>query len=251
MALAFVVAGILAGAFSGLLGVGGAALATPLVRFLGLSPYLAIGTTVPVILPTTATGAWTYLRAGLVDMRAAAWTAASGAVAAVAGALTTRRVDGHSLMLATAGVLFVLGLRTLIGRPTGDRPAEPRPSPGPLLALGAVAGFVSGLLGIGGGFLLVPVFIRVFQFPVKLALGTSLAAITLTVFPNIIAQALVGNVDWGVAALLAVGVIPGARIGAAIAVLVPDQTLRTMVSVCVVAVALAYAAVELAALSSA
>ncbi|MGH9269023.1 MAG: TSUP family transporter, partial [Acidimicrobiales bacterium] len=75
--LAFVLAGVAAGIFSGSLGVGGALLATPLIRFLGVPPYLAVGTTVPAILPTTVTGAWSYGRAGLLDLRTAAWAAAA------------------------------------------------------------------------------------------------------------------------------------------------------------------------------
>lgn len=248
-ALSFVGAGLLAGAFSGALGVGGALLATPLVRFLGLAPYLAIGTTVPVMLPTTITGAWTYHREGLVDLRAAAWTAPSAAAAAVLGAFTTRRVDGHLLMILTAGIMLVLALRNPARRREAEPPAGRRPAPG-LVALGGVAGFFSGLLGIGGGFLLVPAYLRVFRFPVKTALGTSLTVIALTVAPNIAAQAFVGNVDWRVAVLLSLGVIPGARAGALLSIRAPERALRLAIPGALAVVALVYASIEVAALSS-
>lgn len=248
-ALSFVGAGLLAGAFSGALGVGGALLATPLVRFLGLAPYLAIGTTVPVMLPTTITGAWTYHREGLVDLRAAAWTAPSAAAAAVLGAFTTRRVDGHLLMILTAGIMLVLALHNPGRRREAEPPAGRRPAPG-LVALGGVAGFFSGLLGIGGGFLLVPAYLRVFRFPVKTALGTSLTVIALTVAPNIAAQAFVGNVDWRVAVLLSLGVIPGARAGALLSIRAPERALRLAIPGALAVVALVYASIEVAALSS-
>jgi uncharacterized protein len=249
--LLFAGAGLLAGAASGMLGIGGAALSTPLLRFLALSPRLAIGTTVPAILPSTLTAAYTYSRADLVDVPAAVWTAAAGAVAAPAGALATRHTSGHGLMLVLAAVLLALGVQSLQPGTRAEQTAEPpRRNPALLLALGAVAGFFSGLLGIGGGFVLVPVYIRGFGFPVKLALGTSLAVIALTVLPNIAAQAYVGNVDWRVAGLLTLGVVPGARLGALAAVRAPEPVIRPLVAGAVVAVALVYAALELVELFS-
>lgn len=248
---AFVLAGLASGAFSGALGLGGAILATPLIRFLGVSPHLAIGTTVPVLFPTTLTGAWTYRRAGLVDDRGALLTALPAAATAVAGAFTTRLVNGHVLMLMTAAILLLLALRTLPGRSPSERePAPPRRTAGPFVAVGAVSGFFSGLLGVGGGFVMVPVFIRILRLPVKVALGTSLAVIALTSVPNLVAQSVVGNVDWKVAVLLALGVIPGARAGARLAIRASERKLQVAVVVCVVAVGLAYALTELAALFS-
>ncbi|MGH2690468.1 MAG: sulfite exporter TauE/SafE family protein, partial [Actinomycetota bacterium] len=183
---------------------------------------------------------------GLVDVWAAAWTGAAGALTTALGALATRHVSGHLVMLVTAVILLVLGVRALAPEDPGAGDVQPRRTRGALLALGGVAGFFSGLLGIGGGFLLVPAYIHFFHFPVKVALGTSLAVITLTVLPNIVAHAYVGNIDWPIAALLTLGVVPGARLGAALAVRAPERILRTVVALGVVAVALAYAGLELA-----
>lgn len=249
--LAFVASGLAAGIFSGSLGVGGALLAQPLIRFLGVSPYFAIGTTVPVLFPTTVVGALTYRRSGLVDMRAARWTALGGVGAAVAGAFTTRLIpgDGHVLMLLTATVLFTLALRILIQRDSSATAAGV-PSPAGLISLGVVTGFLSGLLGIGGGFLMVPVFIRLFGVPIKTALGTSLAVISLTAIPNLVAQQLVGNIHWGVAFRLAIGVIPGAWFGARLAIRTQERVLRMIVATALIAVAIIFALSELSALSS-
>jgi uncharacterized membrane protein YfcA len=251
--IAFVTAGLAAGVFSGSLGLGGALLATPLIRFLGVSPYLAIGTTVPVLFPTTLTGAWTYHRSGLVDMRAAGWTALGGAVGTVAGALSTRQINGHVLMLLTAAILIVLSIRILPRRSDDEDQGPPKPPPRPaaLVALGAGAGFFSGLLGIGGGFLIVPVFIRVFGMPIKTTLGTSLAVITVITVPNIVAQTFVGNIDWVVALLLAIGVVPGAIVGARLSIRARERTLRYVVPIVVLAVAIAYAYIEIVELFSA
>lgn len=249
--LAFVASGLAAGVFSGALGVGGALLAQPLIRFLGVSPYFAIGTTVPVLFPTTLVGALTYRRSGLVHARAAKWTALGGVGATVAGAFTVRRVpgDGHVLMLLTASVLLILALRMLSQKNSPSAENRPPSAPG-LVLLGVIAGFLSGLLGIGGGFLLVPAFIRWFGLPVKTALGTSLAVISVTAIPNIVAQQIVGNIDWEVAGLLVIGVVPGAWLGASIAIRTQERVLRIIVAAALVAVAIIFAVSELSALSS-
>ncbi|MGH2733365.1 MAG: sulfite exporter TauE/SafE family protein [Actinomycetota bacterium] len=248
--LDFILAGIAAGAFSGALGLGGALVATPLLRFLGVPPYLALGTTVPAMLPTTLTGAWTYHRQGLVDTRSVSRTGAPAGAGAVAGAFLTRQVNGHVLMFMTAGLLFFLALRSLPAREKPKVLPSPRRSTGPLFALGLAAGFLAGLLGIGGGFLLVPAFIRLLRFPTKLALGTSLAVIAWIATPNLIAQGLVGNVDWRIAFLLGIGMVPGARMGALVTIRSSEQRLRSVVALVVAVLAVAYAGLEVAALSS-
>lgn len=249
--LAFVLSGVAAGIFSGALGVGGALLATPLIRFLGVSPYLAVGTTVPVLLPTALVGAWTYGRAGLLDPHAAGWTALGGVAAALAGALTTRRVNGHVLMLVTGALIAVLAFRALTESDLENATPRKHPRhPAGFVGLGVVAGFLSGLLGIGGGFVMVPAFIRIFRLPVKVALGSSLAVIAVTAIPNMVGQWLVRNIDWEVALYLAIGVIPGARIGSLIAIRSRERTLRIVIAIAVIAIALIYAWIELTELFS-
>lgn len=243
--LFFTAAGVATGLFSGSLGVGGALIATPLIRFLGVAPYLAVGTTVPVMLPTTLTGALTYRREGLVDARVALLTAGPAAVAAIAGAASTRAINGHVLMLMTAAILIVLAIRMLPGNdPAIDVDRPPPPALG-LAGLGVVAGFMSGLLGIGGGFLMVPAYIKLFGLPTKKALGTSLAVITLIVIPNTIAQSFVGNIDWKAALWLAIGVVPGAWIGARFAIGAKERSLRLLLVFTVLMVAIFYGVIEI------
>lgn len=246
---AFVLAGFASGLFSGGLGVGGAVIATPLIRFLGVAPLLAIGTTVPAILPSTITGTWTYLRSDLVDKRAASWMAGAGVLFTVIGALTTKHVDGHILMLITAAVLFVLALRLFPTPSEKNSSTDPTRHAGVFLMVGSVAGFMSGLLGVGGGFILVPALIRFLHFPTKKALGTSLAVISVIVIPNLITQNAVGNIDWRIALLLTIGVVPGARLGALLAIRAKEKRLRLAVAFGIAAVALMFAAFELTALS--
>jgi uncharacterized protein len=245
--LGFLISGLAAGVFSGALGVGGASVATPLIRLLGVNAYQAIGSTVPMIIPGSATGAWTYFKAGFIDWRATTWTSLSDAVAAFAGARSTRLFEGSYLMIATAAVIFFLGVRLFPERPDEQDEASepPRGSAAGFTVLGVVAGYLSGLLGVGGGFLIVPAFIKFFRLPTKVALGTSLSVIAVTMVPNMLGQVLTGNVDWRVALLLSVGVIPGARLGAKLTLLASERPLRITMAVAFSVAALLYAGFEL------
>jgi uncharacterized membrane protein YfcA len=116
-------------------------------------------------------------------------------------------------------------------------------------AIGLLAGFVSGLLGVGGGIVMVPAFTSWIGMPLRRALGTSLLVIAVLVIPGTIVHALLGNVDWAIFLVLTLGVIPGARLGARIALGVRERTLRLAVGTFLLVVAIAYAATELTALA--
>ncbi|MGH9285699.1 MAG: sulfite exporter TauE/SafE family protein, partial [Acidimicrobiales bacterium] len=145
------VAGLATGVMSASFGIGGATISTPAIRALGVSPLLAVGTTLPSILPGAVAGTLQYVRQGLVRWRAVAWAAPAGAVAAVAGSLLSPRVpgSGHLLMIATALLLGATSAR--IGRgnePVAEAATRPRESPVLLAGAGAAAGLLSGLLGV-------------------------------------------------------------------------------------------------------
>lgn len=111
-------------------------------------------------------------------------------------------------------------------KPVNER-APNRPSPTlKLIAIGVVTGFYSGFLGLGGGFVLVPMLTRWLAFDIKRAIATSLLAITILAIPGTITHALLGHIDWRIAAVLAVGVIPGAMIGARLTLGSAERTVR-------------------------
>jgi len=116
------------------------------------------------------------------------------------------------------------------------------------LAVGAAAGVLSGLLGVGGGIILVPGFSELLGLPLKSAIATSLVCVGILAIPGTVAHALLGDIDWRFAALLAVGVVPGARLGAAITVRIPERRLRLGLGLLLGLVAVGYAAGELHAL---
>jgi uncharacterized membrane protein YfcA len=237
--------GFASGLASGAFGIGGALLSTPGLRVLLDAPALiAVGTTLPVIIPTALTGAMTYARSKLIDARSALLLCSTGAAFSVLGALATEVVPGEALLIATAALIFVLSIRMLRTGPAAHAPAL-RPSTAALLAVGCVSGFVSGLLGVGGGVILVPVLTVVLGFPVKTALGTSLAVVAAQAIPGSITHALLGHIDWRFAGGLVLGVIPGARLGARAAVAAEDAKLRWVVGLAMAGLAVAFGLSEL------
>lgn len=92
--------------------------------------------------------------------------------------------------------------------------------------IGLVAGFASGYVGVGGGFLMVPLFISVLGITMKQASGTSLIAVVLLAIPGVITQSLHGNVDYIAGIAMAIGSIPGALFGASLIRYIPERKMR-------------------------
>jgi uncharacterized membrane protein YfcA len=244
---------------------------TPAIRVLGASPLAAVGSTLPSIIPSAVTGAFRYRREELIHWRVVIWTSSAGVAAAVGGALLTTVVpgNGHPLMILTAAMVGFSAYR--LSRPvkvpepesvvamegiTDAAPGLARPSSGPrrdepwrLVVIGLAAGGLSGLLGIGGGVLMVPLFTSWVRLSIKEALATSLACVGVLAVPGMITHAALGHIDWLFALPLCVGVIPGARLGAHLTIRSSDRTLRVMVGVILGLLALVYAGGEILALT--
>ncbi len=250
--------GVLTGIMSGAFGVGGAVVSTPGIRALGATPIESVGSTLPSVLPSAISGSLKYTRAGLVDWRAVALTTPAGIVAAVGGALLVPRIpgDGHPLMIATAILLLFSGLRMIVRpRPetlepvdAGAAVAPPRHGSLPFIGTGVLAGGLSGLLGIGGGVVMVPVFTNWTGLPLKKAIASSLICVGLFAIPGTITHAIEGDINWRFALLLCVGVIPGARIGAAFSLRTSEYRLRVIVGVFLSVLAVIYGVGEILAL---
>lgn len=227
--------GFASGLMSGMFGIGGAILTTPAVRLLlGAPALIAVGTPLPVILPGALTGVYEYRKRGLTDMRVGLTVGAVGALFAVAGAWATRLVGGRVVLVGTAALIGWAAADTvlqLLRPPVRDEnePAGAQPSSGRamrILLIGAVTGLYSGFFGLGGGFVLVPMLTRWLRFPVKRAVGTSLVSVALLAVPGTITHAVLGNIDWAIAAGLALGVVPGAWVGARVVHVARDAHVR-------------------------
>jgi uncharacterized membrane protein YfcA len=236
-----VLVGLVSGVLSGLFGVGGGIVMTPAIQvLLGAPPIVALATPLPAILPTAATGAATYRRSGEVDVRAALWMAVPGVASAAGGAALTDVIDTHLLLVVTALLLLYQAIGILRGA-DAPHPVTNRPIPAVTYAgVGIVAGFVSGVLGIGGGLIIVPFLAGILGTPLKRALGTSLLAIVVLVIPGTIVHAALGHIDWAIFVTVIIGAIPGARVGARIALGAREHTLRVLVGSFLLVVAVAY-----------
>jgi uncharacterized protein len=232
--------GLASGILAGLFGVGGGIVMTPGIQvLLGTTPIVALATPLPVIFPTALAGALAYRRRGQIDVRAAAWLVGPGLVGAALGAWLTDLIDTRLLLLVTA---LLLGWQAVAILRTRVRPRDTREATAPILGgIGAVAGLVSGLLGIGGGLVMVPMLAGWLGMPLKRALGTSLLAIVALVIPGTVVHAALDHLDLGICLVLMLGAVPGARVGAAIALGAKERTLRLIVGGGLLAIAVAYA----------
>jgi uncharacterized membrane protein YfcA len=171
--------GILAGLLSGLLGIGGGLIFSPLLLWLGLSPHEALATSTLAIVPTTLGGSWAHLRSGRVALPAIL-AIVSGAVA---GGLLFSQAGGWLSgwhLLALQALMY--GLLTLVISPRSSDGEQPEATAAPirsvpLAAVGLVAGWSSGLLGVGGGLVMVPLMVRALGLRVYLAIRLSTLAV--------------------------------------------------------------------------
>lgn len=255
-----VLVGIATGIMSGTFGVGGAVISTPAIRALGCSAALAIGTTLPSILPGAITGSWRHRHGELIQWKVVAFTAPSGIVAAILGAWISPRIpgDGHLLMVLTA-VLLMSSSINMIRSVSSHEPRDSaehdhvrtnlRNSQNFLATLtGLVAGSLSGLLGVGGGIVMVPLFRRWLGLPMKNAVATSLICVGAFAIPGTITHSIEGGIDWRFAVWLTVGVVVGAPFGSKMALKMSDKKLQRVFGLFLAAVAVVYGGGELLAL---
>jgi uncharacterized membrane protein YfcA len=259
--------GVVTGVLSAMFGVGGAVISTPGIRALGATPLEGIGSTLPSIFPSSITGTLRYHKEGFVLWRAVWWTAAFGAPAAVLGSLVTSAIPGkgHLQMIATAVLVGVTGYRTsktpkpaavaVPSQPIADETAAEAHERATRIGwwcyalIGAGAGALSGLLGVGGGILMVPAFQGWLRMGLKETIATSLACVGLLAIPGTITHTLKHHIDWTFALPLCVGVVPGAQIGARLAIKAADRSLRRVTGIVLGTIAVLYAAAEIYALA--
>lgn len=176
------VVGVLAGALSGLFGVGGGILIVPgLVLLLGMGQRLAHGTSLAAILPIAAAGVAAYALEGAVDWTAAGLIVVGAAGGAVLGTHALRRLSQGLLRMLFGIFLLLTAVQLLIQIPHAAGRGELDAGISVALVLvGIVSGTLAGLLGVGGGIVIVPALVILFSVPDAVAKGTSLAVIIPT-----------------------------------------------------------------------
>ncbi len=237
--------GVGVGFASGLLGVGGGFIMTPVQYLLftnmGMSTdvamKMAFGTSLLVILPTVASGAWRHHKKGAVRWKTAIIMGICGFMAAFGGATLATHLPGAVLKIVFGVVVLASGIRMLISKSMGSE-QEPKDTPW-LLAVWAIPiGMVTGMTGLGGGVVAVPVMVLALKFNMRNAIATSLAMIIFNStggvvgyiinglgVPNLPAYSI-GYVNLQSCFLLAVTSIGMAQIGAIAAHRLPAKQLR-------------------------
>jgi uncharacterized membrane protein YfcA len=203
------------GALLGLLGGGGSVLAVPLLVFVaGLSPHEAAATSLFVVALTSTVGLLPHARANRVRWRAGAIFGTAGMLGAYLGATLAGRVPGGVLL----GVFAVLMLATAVAMIRGRRPdrAGEQPPAGArvrTIGLGFLVGMLTGFVGAGGGFVIVPALVLLSGLPMAEAVGTSLFIVAMQSTSGLVGHLAGTPIDWKLAIGVATASVIGATLG--------------------------------------
>lgn len=270
-ALMIIGLGGIVGLLTGMIGVGGGFLTTPILIFYGIPPAVAVGSSTTQITGTSISGMLAHRRRKGVDYRMGAVLVAGGMLGAIVGGALFRllqksgQIDTviallYVVMLGSIGLLMAKEAATALGiiKPsaTGKPPRRHNPliamlpmrwrfyrsglyiSPLAPLLLGFFAGVLTMLLGVGGGFVVVPAMIYLLGMSTTVVVGTSLYQILfVTAATTIIHSVTTKAVDIVLAVLLLVGSVIGAQVGARFAQQVKPELLRMFLAIIVIAVA--------------
>jgi uncharacterized membrane protein YfcA len=261
------------GFLSGMFGVGGGFLLTPLLIFTGIPPAVAVASVTPQIVASSTSAAISYWRRRLIDEKMTLLLGAGGIFGSALGVVTfraLRSVGQLDLILGLAYVAFLgfIGaimlresLRALWRARSGRTAALRRSgqhnwihglplktrfrrsklyvSVIPVVGLGGGIGFLGTILGLGGGFIMVPALIYLLRVPTNVVIGTSLAYTLITMAVATVLHATANKtVDIMLAMLLMVGGVIGAQFGAQIGQALRGEQLRALLALLVLAVAL-------------
>lgn len=222
---------VLIGLTLGLLGSGGSILTVPALVYLAGSPAkVAIAESLAIVGAIAAVGALPYARRRAVDWRSVLFFGVPGLGGTYGGAALSAFVPGALQLTLFAGVMLLAAVLMFRGR-AGLEGEHEGQAAWKLAAQGVLVGSMTGLLGVGGGFLIVPALVLLGGLPMRLAVGTSLAIIALNAAAgfakhlDVLGSSDLG-VDWGLIGLFAAVGIAGSLVGSRVSRLVPQAALR-------------------------
>ncbi len=220
--LVYLITGFFAGIIGGLLGTGGCALIMPVIRFgFDFDPSIAVGTTLTAIVFTAASGAYQHIKMKNVDKGTTKIIAISGIFGVVIGSVVFGYIKDYGKIIdLILGIAFLVVSGRMVYEGVfakGPKHSSDMNMPGTKTAkgvLGSLIGFLTGIIGLGGGYALVPAFIYSFKSPVKLAIGTSMASFVWMALIGAIFKIYQRVVNIPVAITLGMGAVVGAMYGA-------------------------------------
>ncbi|MHA6793844.1 sulfite exporter TauE/SafE family protein [Pseudonocardia bannensis] len=219
---------VLAGLALGLLGGGGSILTVPLLVYVaGMDAQVAIATSLFVVAVTALAGLVGHVRGGTVRWRTGLLFGAAGMAGAFGGGLLGGHLPGELLLIGFALMMVATAVAMLRGR----RPAAPDRAHadlpvGRVLLDGTVVGLVTGLVGAGGGFLVVPALVLLGGLPMPVAVGTSLVVIAMKSFAGFAGYLTTVPIDWGLTLAVTAAAVGGALLGGRLAAKIPQDLLR-------------------------
>ena len=222
----------------GLIGGGGSILTVPiLVYFLGVEAHEAVGMSLAVVGATSLFGAYLHWKRGSVDFSSGLLFGISGIAGAFLGSPLTKMVSPPVLLLLFGALMFVVAVSMLWRRKhAGDEKTREANRFKAVLA-GFGVGFLTGFLGVGGGFLIVPALVLFGGLKMKEAIGTSLFVIFLNCVAGLIGHASQDHFGWTLTALITGLAVGGAGLGTILSHRLAAQSLQKMFAVLVLAVA--------------
>lgn len=269
--------GLAVGFISGLFGVGGGFLMTPLLIFIGISPAVSVATVSGHIAASSTSSALSYWRKkNAIDVHLALVLLTGGAAGTVAGIwlfTALRSVElldlllamSYVLMLGTVGALMLIESARVMVRNSRGKPIVARRAGShtwlhglpfklrfkrsriyvsviPVCVIGLVIGFLGAVMGIGGGFILVPMLIYFLRVPTRTVIGTSTLLTLITMTASVVLHAVTNHlVDAVLALILMVGGVIGAQFGARASIVMKPERLRFLLGLLVLGVGIRFA----------
>lgn len=236
--------GLLIGGLLGVIGGGGSILAVPaLVYGMGMPLAAAIPSSLLVVGASSAAGVFPRISKG-ISWRLALIIGLTGGATAYVGAAVSRLLDQKVLLLVFAAIMVIAGVRMCMTTKsvagdcyTADGPVRWRLCLPKALATGLTLGFLTGLLGVGGGFLIVPVLTLILGLPMALAVGTSLVIIVINSAGGFIFHLTDLDIDWNITAAFGVTAMISSLVAGQLGRSLPDKVLKQGFAVLVILLA--------------
>ncbi len=240
--------GIITGFLSGLLGIGGGIIMAPLLLYLppmfGFAPLTmqtVAGLTIVQGLVACISGGLTHRKFQFQSGHLVGWMGITLFIASFIGGISSRITANELLLMIFAVMAFAASILILL--PTGKEEEYPDISQFTFSRFRAVSisgamGFLGGLVGQGGSFILIPLMTSYMKVPTRIAIGSNLAIVFLATFAAFLGKAITFQIEWTLALPIVLTVIPGAYIGAHISRKLPVGDLRVILAVCIAIAAL-------------
>jgi uncharacterized membrane protein YfcA len=220
----------------GLLGGGGSILTVPaLVYLLGRDPRAAVTASMAIVGLNSLSGLWMRRSAETLNVRVAAVFGSVGMAASFATSQLSKQFDGVTLLIAFSVLMLIVGASMLLLKPPAPR-SRVEPISLSVLLAGAGVGALTGLLGVGGGFLIVPALVMIVGLPMRQAIGTSLMVIAMNSLAGLLGH-FGEAVDVRSIAVFAAAGIVGTLAGTRLAARIAPEKLRSAFAVFVLALA--------------